>query len=210
MHETDLTEPVGGLTPLAAPTPDERRRTRGGLVAGGVALLVLVLVVGAVLVFRSLSEERDRRQALSGAADRREEALTAARAFAVTLTSYDYRRIAEDVAKVTAGAADSERCEKDADGKPVEDADGCFKSEFAVAGGAQFQKLVKDNKAVSSGEVRSAGVVSERDGRVVVLLAVDQTVTNANRPTPRVDRNRIQLTLERIDGRWLVVDVSVI
>jgi Mce-associated membrane protein len=196
--------------PLAPPPAAAGGGTRGGLLAGLVAFLVLALIVGVALAGLKLRDAREERADLAGEQDDREEAVAAARSFAVLLTSYDYKQIDKDVAAVSAGAGDSARCEKGADGKPIEGAEGCFKAEYSVAGGAQFQKLVKDNKAVSKGEVRSAGVVSSSDGRVVVLLAVDQTVTNANRPAPRVDRNRIQFTLERIDGKWLVVDVAVL
>jgi Mce-associated membrane protein len=196
--------------PLAAPTPADVRSTRRGLVVGLVALLVLGLIVGVALGGKALSDARSDRADLAAADDAREEAMAAARSFAVRLTSYDYRHIDEDVAAVSAGAGDSSRCEKRDDGTPVKDAEGCFKTEYDLAGGAQFQKLMKDNKAVSKGEVLSAGVVSSKGDRVVVLLAVDQTASNANRPSPRVDHTRIQLTLERIDGEWRVVDVAVL
>ena len=204
-----MTDSTDLPTPLAAPSEDDRRSTRTGLVAGAVALLVLGLVVGVALLTLALGNQRDERRKLAATQDRREEALAAARAFAVLVTSYDHTRIAQDVEKVTAGTADSSRCEIGPDGAPVKDT-GCFRTEYTRTAGAQFQKLIKDNKATSKGEVRSAGVVSDKDGRMVVLLAVDQTVTNINRPAPRVDRTRMQLTLERVDGKWLVVDVALL
>jgi Mce-associated membrane protein len=37
-----------------------------------------------------------------------------------------------------------------------------------------------------------------------VVVFVDQSITNATLPQPRVDRNRVIMTLVPRDGRWLV------
>jgi Mce-associated membrane protein len=55
-----------------------------------------------------------------------------------------------------------------------------------------------------------AGVVSATGDRAVVLLAVDQTITNTNSPQPRVERNRMQLTLLKQDGKWRLDDVQLV
>jgi Mce-associated membrane protein len=39
---------------------------------------------------------------------------------------------------------------------------------------------------------------------VVVLVFVDQVITNAVAPQPKIDRTRVVMTLEPHDGRWLV------
>jgi Mce-associated membrane protein len=43
----------------------------------------------------------------------------------------------------------------------------------------------------------------------VVLLMVNQAVTNTNRPDPRVDRTRMKMTMTRVDGRWLASKVEL-
>ncbi|MDT7600890.1 MAG: Mce-associated rane protein, partial [Pseudonocardiales bacterium] len=40
--------------------------------------------------------------------------------------------------------------------------------------------------------------------QVEVVVFVDQTITNAATAQPRVDRNRVIMTLTPHDGRWLV------
>ena len=40
--------------------------------------------------------------------------------------------------------------------------------------------------------------------KVVVLLFVNQTTTSTRLDGPRVDLNRVRLTLVKVDGRWLV------
>lgn len=190
--------------------PGPAERTGRGAPAVGVAYAVSVgffvlALVGLVGLITARAELSDARAAGRADSRTRGEVLAAARTFATNLTTYDYRQLAADVARVAAGAS------------------GKFKAEYAVASGPQFQKLVTDNRALAKGSVLSAGLVTTRTrcggtgdepardcDQAVVLLAVDQAVTNANTPTPRVDRNRIQLTLERIDGRWLAVEVQVL
>lgn len=175
-----------------APEPEPEPRRQGRARLWGTALALAVLAGLGVRAWQVHDGTRDDLRRVEAAIARREEALAAASGFAVTLTSYDYRRIAEDVAKVAANAV------------------GKFKDDYAVASGPQFQQLVKTNKATSTGKVLSAGVVRDDGRQVVVLLAVDQTVTNVTRPRPSTDRNRIQLTLEKEGDRWYVVDVAVL
>ena len=40
--------------------------------------------------------------------------------------------------------------------------------------------------------------------RVEVLLFVDQTTVRTGLEQPRVEQNRVRLTLDDVDGRWLV------
>jgi Mce-associated membrane protein len=44
----------------------------------------------------------------------------------------------------------------------------------------------------------------------VVLVFLDQESRNKLRTTPRVDRNRVALTLVRTNGHWLVSEVAVL
>jgi len=38
---------------------------------------------------------------------------------------------------------------------------------------------------------------------------VNQTVSNTARPDPRVDRSRMKITMELVDGRWLASKVEL-
>ena len=46
--------------------------------------------------------------------------------------------------------------------------------------------------------------------KVEVLLFVDQSITNANNPSPRIDRNRIDMTMEKVGDRWLASRVEIL
>ena len=166
--------------------PGRRRWVRDWWQVLATSVVVLAIVAGSgVLVGRSRSQLSDERA-------RRSEVLDAARRLAVDLTTYDYRRIDEDVKRVADNAV------------------GRFKTDYATASGPAFQKLIKDNRASSRGEVKAAGIAELGQATAKVLLAVDQEVHNSNTPAGRIDRQRILITLVRQGGRWLVEDVQVL
>ena len=43
----------------------------------------------------------------------------------------------------------------------------------------------------------------------MVLLFVDQSVSNTKLPDPRIDRSRMKMTLEKVDGRWRASKVEL-
>lgn len=71
------------------------------------------------------------------------------------------------------------------------------------------------NKSVVDALVRGAGEVSSEDGRVTVLLFVDQrvvdrrTARNPTRPYQRVI-SRVFMELEKVDGAWLVDEIGTV
>lgn len=69
---------------------------------------------------------------------------------------------------------------------------------------SQLEQMLVDNNATRMGTVADAAVRSAADDEVVVLFFVDRTITNAASPKPRVDRSRVVMTLDNVDGRWLV------
>ncbi|MDT7696640.1 MAG: Mce-associated rane protein [Pseudonocardiales bacterium] len=157
-----------GRFPLRLPLP----------AAIGVAV-VLVLAVAAAVTFGLLLQRRvatDR----AGA-----EALATAKAYAVTVTSYDYQNLDRNFADVLDGAT------------------GEFKDQYTGAS-QTLRQLIANAKATAKGNVLGAGISSESPEQVEVVVFVDQTITNAATAQPRVDRNRVIMTLTPHDGRWLV------
>jgi Mce-associated membrane protein len=43
-----------------------------------------------------------------------------------------------------------------------------------------------------------------------VLVFIDQTVANSAAPEPRIDRSRIKMTMEKVDGRWRASKVQLL
>jgi Mce-associated membrane protein len=149
---------------------------------GGLSLVLAVLLVLAVAAAVTFGVLLGRRAAADHAGA---QALATARAYAVTLTSYDYRHLDRNFADVLDGAT------------------GEFKDEYAGAGRA-LRRLITQAKATAKGNVLAAGIQSESPDRVEVLVFVDQSITNASTPAPRLDRTRVLMTLTPHDGRWLV------
>lgn len=119
-----------------------------------------------------------------------EAGLAAAREYAVTLTSVDSSDLDADFAAVLDGST------------------GQFKDMYTRSSG-QLRQLLVDNKATGEGTVLDAAVKSASENKVEALLFVDQTVTNSASPDPRVDRSRVIMTMELVDGRWLASQVML-
>ncbi|MGY1897276.1 hypothetical protein [Nocardia gipuzkoensis] len=149
---------------------------RRGLLPVGAVVAVAAIVAAAVLGWQ-LKKERD----VDAAA---EAGLAAARSYAVTLTSVDSGTLDRDFAAVLDGST------------------GEFHDMYTRSSG-QLRQLLLDNKATGKGTVLDAAVKSATETKVEVLLFIDQTVTNTASADPRVDRSRVLMTMELVDGRWL-------
>ncbi|MFD6199713.1 Mce protein [Mycobacteriaceae bacterium NPDC060252] len=125
----------------------------------------------------------------------REQARDAAESVTVILTSVDSGNVDENFAQIL------ERCT------------GELKDEF-TKGSVQLRQLLIDNKASAAGKVVASAVQSDTADKpeksVVILLAVDQSITNSVRPDPRIDRSRMKMTMELVDGRWLASKLEYI
>ncbi|MEV0355578.1 hypothetical protein AB0H71_05870 [Nocardia sp. NPDC050697] len=140
------------------------------------AVAVAALVAVAILAWQ-LKQQRDVDDAAAAALD-------AARAYGTTLTSVDSDNLDHGFAAVLDGST------------------GEFKDMYSRSSG-QLRQLLVDNKATGQGTVLDAAVKSATETKVEVLLFIDQTVTNAAAQDPRVDRSRVAMTMELVDGRWL-------
>ncbi|WP_153407168.1 Mce protein [Nocardia macrotermitis] len=119
-----------------------------------------------------------------------QQALSTAQTYAVTLTSIDSQHIDDDYTHVLDGAT------------------GDFKNMYSQSS-AQLKKMLIDNKARSVGKVVDASVRSASTDQVVVMLFVDQEITNTVSPDPRIDRSRIIMTMRSVGGRWLASKVEM-
>ena len=111
------------------------------------------------------------------------DAQAAAVRYAQVLTSIDSNNVDQNFADVLNGAT------------------GEFKDMYSQSS-AQLRQLLIDNKASAHGVVVDSAVKSATADKVVVLLFVDQTVSNKAAPDPRIDRSRIKMTMEKVDGAW--------
>lgn len=172
-------QPEGQVQPGAG-APGNPRSARGRpatpvlVMAVLLALAVIAATIFGVLLIRQSAADR------AGA-----EALATAQAYAVTVTTYDYQNLDRNFADVLDGAT------------------GEFKDQYAGAS-RTLRQLISGAKSTSKGTVLAAGIQSQSTDQVVVLVFVDQTITNAVAPQPKIDRTRVVMTLTPHDGRWLV------
>ncbi|VEG40200.1 membrane protein [Mycolicibacterium flavescens] len=187
-EETTAAEPESKTSEKAVePESDSLRRrwlrkpTRKTVALG----LGAVLLLGSLATSAVLAVDLQRERAVTDAG---QQALAAAQQYAVVLTSVDAAKLDENFAAVLDGAT------------------GEFKKMYSESS-SQLKQALIDNKARADGKVVAAGIKSATQDKVEVMLFLDQSVTNALNPEPRLDRNRIIITMEKVDGRWLASDV---
>lgn len=163
------------------PKPSMASRLSPKVLAGA---LVLVLLVGGCgfLGWKLLQAHQ-----VSQAA---QQAQAAAVSYAGVLTSIDSDKVDENFNQVLAGST------------------GEFRDMYSKSS-VQLRQLLIDNKATAHGVVVESAVQSATKDKVVVLLFVDQSVSNTSVPDPRIDRSRIKMTLEKVDGQWRTSKVEL-
>ncbi|MCA2263127.1 hypothetical protein A5626_06375 [Mycobacterium marseillense] len=151
------------------------------------SILPLLLVASlAVSGFLGWRQWQDHQVKLAG-----EQAQQAAIAYAQVLTSIDSNRVDENFRQVLDGAT------------------GEFKDMYTQSS-VKLRQLLIDNKATAHGVVVDSAIQSASTNKVVVLVFIDQTVTNTAAPDPRIDRSRIKMTMEKVDGRWRASKVQLL
>lgn len=120
----------------------------------------------------------------------REAAQRAAVSYAQVLTSVDSNNVDENFKQVLDGAT------------------GEFKDMYSKSS-VELRQLLIENKATAHGAVVESAVQEASKDRAVVLLFIDQAVTNTKLPDPRIDRSRMKMTLEKIDGSWRASKVEL-
>ena len=146
-------------------------------------LLVASLAVSGFLGWRQWQEHQVKQAG--------EQAQQAAVSYAQVLTSIDSNKVDENFRQVLDGAT------------------GEFKDMYTKSS-VQLRQLLIDNKATAHGVVVDSAIQSESANKVVVLVFIDQTVTNMAVPDPRIDRSRIKMTMEKVDGRWRASKVELL
>lgn len=177
--DTEVTDAEVTVDEEGSPEPDggkPARSWRRRVVGGGTALLLAGSL--ATSGFLGWQLWQDHQVTRAG-----QQAQTAAVQYAQVLTSIDSARVDENFNQVLDGAT------------------GEFKDMYSQSS-MQLRQLLIDNKATAHGVVVESAIQSETRDKVVVLLFVDQSVSNSAVPDPRIDRSRIKMTMEYVDGRW--------
>jgi Mce-associated membrane protein len=186
VEETDQTALADLADEQASPTGPQRsggKRLARRLVAAGGVLLFVAAVALAGFFGWNVKESND-------VAEAGREALATAERYAVILTSIDTGKVDENFNQVLDGAT------------------GEFKDMYSQSS-TQLRQLLIDNEAVSHGTVIDAALKFATKDKAEVLIFVDQSISNRANPEPRIDRSRIGMVMERIDGQWLASKVDI-
>lgn len=178
------------MTATAAHTTEPVAGERGGAllrrVAAGCGALCIPLAVVVVVLTGHLRAD-------ASSTHSRADALAAARSAAVALLSYDYRHLDGDIARARAHTA------------------APFRDDYSRTA-SRLKTSARRLRAIVSADVKTAAIVDASGDRAVVLLFVDQAsvkqLPGQVEPVSRLDQNRVQMTLTRESGRWLVTNLT--
>jgi Mce-associated membrane protein len=171
---------------------DEARRPSGrqrrwAFIALG-AVVVAIMVVELVLLLSARSQVSDL-QTRDGA---EASALTAARQYATEVASYDYRQLDHDFSLVEANSTPT------------------FRSQFQNSSGA-LKPVLTQYRAVAKAQVIAAGLESTSPSRAVAVVFINQTVSNTTQKSgATTDQSRLELTLVRQHGKWLIENLKLL
>jgi Mce-associated membrane protein len=177
----------------AQPTPPPGRRAQRPLLRLVVlATLVVVTIASAVVAFfmhRSTSDTR----ALRSVESARQDAVAAAMQDVPKILGYDYRHLSSDISGAKALST------------------GQFLSDYS----STAQKVLASApsvKGIVTATVADQAVIKAQPDRVTLLLFVDhesvKQLKGQKTPTTRIDPFRVQVTMSKVHGRWLVSDLE--
>lgn len=169
--------------PADDPPADAGHRKARRVMVPLVAVALVAAVAGAGFLGWQVWQQHQIEQA-------RTDVQRAAVSYAEVLTSIDSNQVDDNFRQVLDGAT------------------GDFKDMYSKSS-VELRQLLIENKATAHGVVVESAVQSVSKDKAVVLLFVDQSVSNMKLPDPRIDRSRMKMTLEKVDGRWRASKVEL-
>lgn len=173
-------------------TPAQEEDERGPAAGGGLLRNPRVAWAVAVLALLAAAVSGAQWQSLAAEARAREEAREAAEIMAAQVTTFEGATIDEFVQDLR------------------ELATGEYADQVTELFNAEFREALRENEVRSVGEVTRSFVQALDGDEAEVFVLVRQTSVNAVMDEPVEDELRMELTLARGDGRWLVADVAVL
>lgn len=155
-------------------------RGRIPVVSTRVLLIIAAVTCLGAMLCGGLAWERLHREADGSAAE------TAAETAVPTLLSYNVARLDEDLA---AGASLTT---------------GQFAREYAPLVNRVLRPAGAAKQVVTSATVSGSAVVSNDGDGVVVLMFINRQSTSVSHPVPQIDADALRVTMQRVDGRWLI------
>jgi Mce-associated membrane protein len=173
--------------------------TPGGTVAAPAgrwriaAIALAILLVASIAVDVPIMVAQSDTNAKHARVDRERNSVTAiASRYAVDFGSYDYTTLDADFARVLSHLTPS------------------FAKNYQSVSGALKPTIVQF-KTKETAAVQAVAVQSITSSQAIVLVFLDQTVVSTQSSTPRIDRNRLRVTMQRQhDGTWLISEIAAL
>lgn len=192
-HRAD--KPAKAAKPESPKAPRERRAPRAQrpmvrLVV--LAVVVAVAVASAVVAFFMHRSNSDTR-AVRAVESARQDAVAAAMQDVPKILGYDYRHLSSD----------------------IEGAKALSTGQFLRDYSSTAQKVLASApsvKGIVTATIADQAVIKAQSDRVTLLLFVDhesvKQLKGQKTPTTRIDPFRVQVTMSKVHGRWLVSDLE--
>jgi Mce-associated membrane protein len=165
--------------PASAERPDGERRMVPGWLLVGVAVVTLLVAGAAAVVAATVPSDQSVDQASGAARAAAERAI-------VPILSYDAAHLDESKAAAEGFLT------------------GAYRKEYTKLFDGVIAANAPSTGTVVEADLVSSGVVRADDDRVQVFLLVDQSRTNKAEKEPVVYKNWVTVTMEKVDGDWLV------
>ena len=168
-----------GSSPVAADAPARERRGVPGWLL--LALAAAVLVVAGVAGWRYLSEPSD-----AAVEDATAAAQSAAERAVVPILSYDANHLDESKAAAQQYLT------------------GDYRKEYDKLFDGIIEQNAPSTGTVVEAELVSSSIARAGEDRVEVFVLVNQSRTNKQSQQPQVYKNWVTITMQEVDGDWLV------
>jgi Mce-associated membrane protein len=167
--------------------PPGGTRRRWLLVGAGIVVAAL-LVIELVMLLSARSQVSN----LKALDHAQATALAAASQYAAEVASYDYHHLNQDFALVESNSTAS------------------FRTQFSNSSAA-LRPILTQYHAVAKAKVVAAGLESATTNRAVASVFINQTVSNTTQKSgPTTDQSRLELTLVRQHGKWLIENLKLL
>ena len=116
----------------------------------------------------------------------RDAAVAAAKTEIPQVLSYNYKTLSADLARASA------------------DTTGQFSGQFGVLASQLIGPNAKKQQTVTKAAVPVAAAVDSSGNQVTVLVFVDQSTTSKAQPKAQTNASQLRVTMQKVNGRWLV------
>jgi Mce-associated membrane protein len=176
-------EPAPAAEPAPGPAATEGRRVVPGWLLVGVAVVTLLVAGAAAVVAATVPSDR-------AVEDASAQARAAAERAIVPILSYDAAHLDESRAAAQAHLT------------------GDYREEYDKLFNGVIEQNAPSTGTVVEAELVRSGLVRADGDRAQVFLLVDQSRTNKAEKRPVVYKNWVTVTMEKVDGDWLVAGLD--